>query len=193
MSVQIAKQPLAGRPLTRRLFTVDEYHRMAESGILTEDDRVELIHGEIITMSPIGNRHVVCVNRLNMLLAPLLAKKAIVSIQNSLRIDIHSEPEPDVVLFRHRDDFYANQLPEMQDVLLVIEVSDTTLKYDRKVKLPLYANAGIREAWIVNLAEETLEVYTNPANGKYADKQMLKSNDAIALMNTSVAVKEILG
>ncbi len=177
--------------VARHHFAVEDYHLMAKSGILTEDDRVELIKGEIVAMSPIGIRHMSCVNRLNMWLAPLLAGKAIVSVQNSFRINNYSESQPDVTLFRHRDDFYAQELPKIQDALLVIEVSDTTLKYDRKVKLPLYAKAGISEVWIVNIA--ALERYTKPADGKYTEKQVLQSGASASVLDITVPVKNILG
>src|ERR671938_544657 len=141
MSVQVAK----------RCFSVDEYYRMGEAGILTEDDRVELIEGEIIEMSPIGSRHAACVNRLNTLLGRHLRQTAIVSVQNPIRLDAYSEPEPDVALLRPRADYYESGHPTPADALLIVEVADTSADYDRIIKLPLYAKAGIPEAWLVDL------------------------------------------
>src|SRR5436190_15615228 len=131
----------------RRRFTLDEYHRMGKTGILSEDDRVELIEGEIIEMSPIGSRHAACVDRFNELIARLRLN-IIVRVQSSIQLDDYSQPQPDLALLRRRDDFYSSSLPRPADVLLVIEVADTTLEYDRFVKLPLSAHAGIPEAWL---------------------------------------------
>ena len=157
MSVQVAK----------RLFTVDEYYKMAEVGIFDEDDRVELIHGEIIEMSPIGNLHMFCVNRLTGLLKKIPDEAGILSIQNPIGIDDYSEPEPDIAIFRYRSDYYKHQKPKPADVLLIIEVADTSLQKDRSVKIPLYAGAGIPEVWLVDLNRERLTVYTQPIDGSY--------------------------
>jgi Uma2 family endonuclease len=137
----------------RRRFTVHDYHRMGEAGILHEDDRVELIEGELVEMTAIGTRHFSCVNRLNRLLVMHVGDDAIVSVQNPVRLNEYNEPQPDLTVIRPRD--YLESLPKPEDVLLLIEVSDTTLAYDRGVKLPLYARAGIREVWIVDLLGET--------------------------------------
>lgn len=125
--------------LLRRKFTVDQYHKMAESGILKEDDRVELIRGEIIEMSPIGTKHAACVNRLVNLLVLLLGKRVIVAPQNPVVLDNNSEPQPDVALLKPRDDFYATAHPQPQDIFLLIEVADSTILYDREEKITLYA------------------------------------------------------
>jgi Uma2 family endonuclease len=135
--------------VTRRRFTVHDYHRMGEAGILHEDDRVELIEGEIVEMAAIGTRHFSCVNGLTRLLVRGVGDEAIVSVQNPVRLDEHNEPQPDLTVLRVRD--YRESLPVPEDVLLLIEVSDTTLRYDRGVKLPLYARAGIREVCILDL------------------------------------------
>ena len=129
--------------VTRRRFTVHEYHRMAEAGILHEDDRVELIEGELIEMAAIGTRHFTCVNGLNRFLVRSVGDEAIVSVQNPVRLDEYGEPQPDLAVIRPRD--YRESLPMPEDVLLLIEVSDTTLAYDRGVKLPMYARKGMRE------------------------------------------------
>ncbi|MGI8540679.1 MAG: Uma2 family endonuclease [Rubrobacteraceae bacterium] len=154
------------REIVRRRFTVHDYHRMAEAGILHEDDRVELIEGEIVEMAAIGSRHFTCVNKLNHLLVRSVGDgEAIVSVQNPVRLDERNEPQPDLSLIRARD--YRQSLLGPEDVLLLIEVSDTTLAYDRNVKLPLYAKAGIPEVWIANLANETIEHHTKPSGDGY--------------------------
>ena len=124
--------------LLRRLFTVDQYYQMLESAILTENERVELIRGEIVKMSPIGIHHSACVKRLNELFFLRLAKTVTVGIKHPVRLNDNSEPEPDVALLQRKPDFYDTQHPQPEDVFLLIEVSDTTIKYDREVKVPLY-------------------------------------------------------
>ncbi len=160
--------------ITRRRFTVDEYHRMAEAGILGEDDRVELIEGEIVEMSPIGWRHQACVNRLNQRLVPALRGQAIVQPQGPIRLGSDSEPQPDLVVLRPRADFYAEGGPGAEDVLWLIEISDTSLRYDRDVKVPLYGRYGIPEIWLIDLAGEQVFVYRDPRpDGGYRSAQVL--------------------
>lgn len=131
--------------LDRHRFSVDEYNKMAESGILSEDDRVELVEGEIVDMALIDLRHAQCVNNLSWLLSDLLAAKARVQVQNPVRLDQYSQVQPDVTLLRLRDYTKDQQHPGPEDILLVVEVSDTTLLMDRQQKVPLYAQAGIPE------------------------------------------------
>ncbi len=167
---------------------------MSEAGILSEDDRVELIEGEIIKMSPIGNRHVTCVNRLNHVLSRKV--DAIISVQNPIRLDDYSEPQPDIALLKPRDDFYAGSLPAASDVLLIIEVPVTSVEYDRKVKLPLYASAGIPEAWIANLPEDRIEVCSQPVNAIYQKVRIAKRGEVLlseTVPSFSISVDEILG
>lgn len=154
---------MAIEPLLRR-FTTGEYHCMAEAGIFCEDDRVELVDGEIIQMSPIGGRHVSCVSRLDSLIQRL-DTGVTVNIQSPVHLGEYSEPQPDVAVVRARK--YGAELPGPADVLLLIEVSDTTLRYDRGTKLPLYAGAGIPEVWLVDLPDEAIERHTNPVEGSY--------------------------
>jgi Uma2 family endonuclease len=178
----------------RRRFTVHDYHRMGEAGILHEDDRVELIEGELIEMTAIGTRHFSCVNRLNRLLVMSVGDEAIVSVQNPVRLNEYNEPQPDLAVIRPRD--YRESLPLPEDVLLLIEVSDTTLAYDRGVKLPLYAQAGIREVWIVNLPGETIERYTDPLEEGYRRADRLRRGqtlEPIPLPGLTPSVDEILG
>jgi len=182
--------------IERWIFNVDDYHRMAEAGILTEDDRVELIEGEIIKMSSIGSRHAGCVNRLTMFFARKVGQEAIVSVQNPFRIGSFSEPQPDITLLKARDDFYSQSHATPEDVLLVIEVADSSIGYDRKVKMYLYARAGIQEAWVVNLPEDKLEAYSKPVNGSYQRVRQLKRGQSLklkALSSITVSVDEILG
>jgi Uma2 family endonuclease len=153
------------REITRRRFTVHEYHRMAETGILHEDDRVELIEGEVVEMTPIGGRHFACVNELNWLLGRRLGDEVRLSVQNPVRLGERLEPQPDLAVIRARD--YAGSLPGPEDVLLLIEVSDTSLSYDRNVKLPLYARSGIPEVFIVDLVNEAIERHTEPSEDGY--------------------------
>ena len=166
-----------GKP---RMFSVHDYYAMAEAGILTEDERVELINGEIIEMSPIGSRHASAVYALDYLMSDQFGQRALVAVQGPLRLGNHAEPEPDVMILRWRDDFYASAHPGPEDVLLLIEVSDTTLDSDRNEKLPLYANAGIPETWIANIPERVVEVYTDPVNGVYTNRQVFSVGESVS-------------
>ena len=181
--------------ITRRLFTVDEYHQMAEAGILHEDDRIELIHGEIIQMSPIGNYHAAIVRRLNNLLNASLTSQAIVDVQNPVRISEHSEPEPDIMILPFRDDYYAETGVTPKDVLLLIEVSDSTLCYDRNTKLSLYATASIPEVWIVDVNKQQLEVYRQPNGERYQSMQTLAREDTVTAtqLPLTAQIKELIG
>ncbi len=166
--------------VSRRRFTVDEYHRMLEAGILTEDDRVELIEGEIVEMTPIGPRHAACVDRLNALLTARAGGRAVVRVQNPIRLGEHSEPQPDLALVRFRPDYYAGGHPEPGDILLIIEVVETSADYDRQVKLPLYARGRIREVWLVDLAGEAIEVYREPAPAGYREVRRAGRGEVLA-------------
>src|SRR5204863_486200 len=154
--------------LNRRRFTVDEYHRMGEAGILAEHEPVELIAGEIVVREPIGSRHAGTVNRLTRLWTSRLGDRAIVQIQNPIELPKEdSEPQPDVTVLRPRADFYTGAHPVTADVLLLIEVSDSTLAVDRRVRMPLYARAAIPEAWILDLTADRVEVYRAPTADGY--------------------------
>jgi hypothetical protein len=181
--------------LVRHRFSVDEYERMIEYGILTEDDRVELIRGEIIKKMAIGDPHAASVKRLNRLLGATFAGRSLLSIQDPIRL-IDSEPEPDVALLLPQADFYLSGKPRPADSLLLIEVSDSSLEYDRQVKLPMYAETGISEFWIVNLEDDWLEVYRQPTSaGIYHDVRYLKRGQTIdiaAMAESMLAVDDIL-
>jgi Uma2 family endonuclease len=182
--------------LRRRRFTVDEYERMGQAGILGEDDRVELIDGEILEMSPIGPPHAAIVNRLTRLLVRALDDRAVVAVQNPLRMRPRSEPQPDIVVARPRDDFYAGGHPEPGDTLLVVEVADTSLAFDRAIKLPLYARAGIREVWIVDVAARRVFVHRDAAANSYRTTATAAAEDALtcaAFPDVPFAVVDILG
>jgi Uma2 family endonuclease len=153
--------------LARRHFTVDDFARMVEAGILTEDDRVELIDGEILEMSPIGSAHAACVKLLNSILSQRSSGRYIVSVQDPIVLTNSTEPEPDIALLRHRRDYYAKALPRARDTYLVIEVADSSVDYDRDVKIPLYATSGIKEAWLVDLNSDLVEVYDRARGGIY--------------------------
>jgi Uma2 family endonuclease len=147
--------------LEHRRFTADEYMKMAEVGILGEDDRVELLNGEILPMSPIGDAHVSCVDRLTHLLVHHLGDRGVVRVQSTLRLSDRSMPEPDLCVLKPSEDFYAGGSGP-GDVLLIIEVCDSSLIFDRRVKLPLYAEAGIPEVWLIDLAGAETQVYRHP-------------------------------
>lgn len=166
--------------LLRRSFTIEEYHRMGEAGILREDDRVELIDGEIVEMTPIGSRHAACVDRLTQRLIGQLRGRAIVRVQSPIRLDAHSEPQPDLALLRPQPDFYAHEHPGPADILLIVEVAETSGAYDREVKLPMYARASISEMWLVNLSEERIEIYRQPSSQGYRTVRILQRGDLLA-------------
>jgi Uma2 family endonuclease len=171
-------------------FSVSEYDRMIDTGILKENDRVELIRGDIVAKMPIGDSHVACVDTLNRLFVRATGDDVIVSIQNPVRL-ADSEPEPDVVLKRTRGK------PGPADILLVVKVADDSLDYDRETKAPLYAENGIAEYWIVNLVDRCLEVHRGPRpDGTYADVRTLRPGDqadVAALPGISVPVADVVG
>src|ERR1043166_2686946 len=147
---------------TKHRFTVREYYRMAETGVLKPDARVELLNGEIIDMSPIGPFHGSITKYLIQLFTAAARSRWITAVQDPLCLDDHSEPQPDLMLLKPVSDFYRKRHPQPQDVFLVVEVADTTLATDREEKLPAYGRAGIAEVWIVNLTKESIEVYREP-------------------------------
>ena len=180
----------------RRPFTVSEYYRMAEADILTEADRVELIAGQIVAMSPIGSRHAACVDRLNGLLHRQSEQAFIVRVQSPIALDAYSEPEPDLVLLRPRADFYAAAHPSAADVLLAVEVADTSIDYDREVKLPLYAQAGLPEVWLIDLQESRIEVFAQPQGGAYQQRIEVTADTTLTsptIPQLALAAADLLG
>lgn len=182
--------------LKRRRFTRAEYHRMAETGILKPNARVELIDGEIIEMSPIGGPHVACVDRLTRIFTRGVGDDTIVRIQGSIALSDDGEPEPDVVLLRFREDFYASDPATERDVLLIVEVADTSELYDRTTKGPLYACHGIPELWIADLSRQWVTRFTDPTPGDYATSRVYRRGESLtplAFPDLAVAVNSILG
>ena len=179
-----------------RQWTVAEYDRMIAAGILAEDDRVELIEGRIIEMSPIGSRHAACVKRLSELLRDEVGKAANVGVQDPIHLSDYSEPEPDLSLLRRRADFYADSHPTPADVLLLIEVADSSLMFDREKKLPLYATAGIPELWIVDLVSDNVTVYAEPTYEAFAVERQFTRGQIIvsaAIPNLQLTVDDVIG
>jgi Uma2 family endonuclease len=176
-------------------FTVDAFRRLAEAGILTEDDRVELVDGELVRMSPIGDRHMAAVNRCNRLFSRTVGDRALVSVQNPVDLDPYNEPQPDLALLRPRDDDYARGKPGPPDLLLVVEVADTSLAYDRQTKLPRYAATGVREAWLLDLEADALEAHREPRPDGYALIRRYRRGERAspeALPDVALAVEDLL-
>jgi len=163
-------------------FTVADYHRMAAAGILNEDSRVELIRGQIVDMAPIGAPHLNMVNRLTRLLPAILGELGVLSVQNPVRLDDGSEPQPDVAVLKPRPEEYETATPHAADVLLVIEVAETSLDDDRAVKAPLYAGSGIPEYWIVNIVDRVVEVYRKPENGLYSQTRRVGADGMLDVL-----------
>jgi Uma2 family endonuclease len=183
-------------PLTLRRFTIDEYHHMGRVGILDEDDRVELADGQIVEMSPIGPEHAGCVAALTGLLSRRVGDQIIVWVQNPVDLDERSELQPDVALLAPRADTYRTAHPHRGDILLVIEVADTSLKHDRDVKVPLYAAADVPEVWLVNLPEDVVTLYHDPRGAGYATVGVARRGDTltpIRLPSVTLRVDDILG
>jgi Uma2 family endonuclease len=182
--------------LERHLFTLEEYERMIKAGVFDEDSRLELIQGEIVEMAPIGFGHGWSVAMLTRLLTGLAGGKALVWAQSAIRAGENSRPEPDIALLRWREDYSEIKPPIAQDVLLIVEVADTSLAHDRGTKGPLYARAGIPEYWIVNLRDEVIEVYTRPTKGVYKRSRKARRGATVALpaeLGGAIEVNDILG
>ncbi len=197
MTTQTKPPPLSSSALNLpvRRFTVAEYYAMAEAGILTEDDRVELIDGVIVEMSPAGSRHVGCVNLYTRWLSQLVGDRAILQVQGSIHLDDDTEPQPDLALLRDRPDFYSSSHAEPSDVLLLIEVADSSVGYDRHEKLPRYARAGIPEVWLTILPERIIEAHTEPSGGRYTHTRIFAPGDTITpgcFPDVALPVGEIL-
>ena len=183
--------------VAKRLFTIEDYYRMADAGIIGREDRVELIRGEIVQMSPIGSLHASVVDSVAQLFFESVAGNAIVRVQNPIRLEAQiSEPEPDISLLLPRQDRYRMAHPTPEDVLLVVEVSDSSLEYDRGVKIPLYAEAGIPEVWIIAPDEDGIDRYADISDGEYRHMERFHLGDAIAptlLPSAQMQVSALLG
>jgi Uma2 family endonuclease len=177
--------------VSRRRFTVDEYYRMAEVGILGEDDRVELIEGEIIQMAPIGLRHSSCLAELNRRLVPAIGDRALLWPGNPVRLPRDTEPQPDIVLLRPRTDRYARDAARPIDILLLIEIADSSYRFDRLVKLPLYARAAVAEVWIVDLNRDVVEVHRQPTATGYASFEPVTLGGRLAPVSLPDVVLDI--
>src|SRR5262245_37800846 len=169
----------------KQLLDVDDYYRMYGAGLITEDDHVELVEGEIVTMAAKGSRHVRCVRRLTAFLYRHLDPNIVINVQDPVRISGKTELEPDLAILRPRDDDYAGGPPDASDVLLPIEVSDTTLPYDQGAKLALYAKAGVPEYWVVNLPDDIIiiETYSQPVGGKYRIAHQARRGDTLTMQS----------
>lgn len=183
-------------PPRSHIYSVDDYYRMREAGVLQPGDRVELIKGEIIDMAPIGSRHAGAVNRIGNTLKQAAGERAIVAMQNPVRLDNYSEPQPDIALLRPCADFYAAKHPAPADVMLLVEVADNTLRYDRETKVPLYAWHGIPEVWLVDMGYARITVYSDPGPQGYNHTQTATSLTRIplpGLADTSVDLSRLFG
>jgi Uma2 family endonuclease len=177
-------------------FTREDFHRMAETGILAEDARVELIDGEIFEMSPIGRRHKACVDRVSELFFAGVQQRAIVRVQSSVALAERVEPQPDIALLRRAPDYYAAVDETVDDILLLIEVADSSEGYDRLTKAPLYAHHGVRELWIVNLQRDQVVVYREPAENGYTTTRVYRRGESIsplAFPDLEIAVNDSIG
>lgn len=183
--------------ITRKRFTRDEYHKMAGAGILGEDDRVELVGGEIVQLTPIGKKHSSCLKRCNRFLGrALVGEDVIIGIQDPVEIGGDFEPQPDASILRSRADYYADALPAPEDVLIVMEVADTSVAYDRDVKFPLYAQAGIPEAWLWDLPSQIVERHGDPSERGYRSILRASAGESIkslVLPSLTIRVDDILG
>ena len=165
----------------KRLFNVDEFHQMAQAGVFGEDDRLELLEGEIVRMTPIGSRHAACVARLSEMFWSRCRATAIVNVQNPLVLSPGTELYPDIALLARRSDFYSDALPSPRDVLLVVEVADTTGDHDRGIKAPLYARAGVPEVWVVDLRERRIDVYRGLSAGEYREQKRVVAGESLPI------------
>jgi Uma2 family endonuclease len=164
----------------KRLFTTAEYHTMLQAGILTEEDRVELIEGEILQMTPIGSRHAGCIKDLNGIFSQSLGKRAVVGVQDPVHLNDFSEPQPDLSVLQPRGDKYRGSHPGPDDVFLLIEVADSSTGHDRTLKVPLYGRCGIPECWLLDLPGGLLDVHRDPTPDGYRTRHRLRAGDTVS-------------
>jgi Uma2 family endonuclease len=182
--------------LERVKFNVHDYELMVDAGVFADSKRVELIEGDIVEMPPIGDPHIGSVNRLTRNISRRVDDEILVSVQNPIIISENNEPEPDIALLRFRDDYYSTAKARPEDVLLLIEVSDSTVGYDRDIKVPLYAHNGIPEVWLVNLPKKIVEVYCHLTKGKYKVVRKLGLGETVSpqlIPKLKLKVSEIIG
>lgn len=177
--------------IIRKRFTIAEYEQIAATGIFNEDERFELIQGEIVQMAAMGPQHATCVDLLYQRLVQLVGDRAYVRGQNPVRLSQNSQPQPDIAIVQRRDDFYIHGHPEPEDVLLLIEMSESSLAYDRDVKLPLYTRAGIVEVWLVALNWQVVEVYRLPGENGYGEKRTMRRGDTLSPLHLPEAVLQV--
>lgn len=175
----------------KRWIDVEEYHRMAEAGILKLTEKVELIDGEIIRMSPVGSRHASIVDLLTEVLMDLLKKEVIIRVQSPININKRSEPEPDITILKKRKDRYSTSHPKPEDIILIIEVADATFEYDSTTKASLYASGNIQEYWLIDLNKDRIEVYQNPAGEEYLNKKIVRKSDELSILKDVFKVAAI--
>lgn len=178
--------------VTKRLINTEEYYKMAEVGMLKPDEKVELINGEIYTMAPVGSKHAAVVDFLIFKMIRSFSDTCIVRSQNPVSIDQWSEPEPDIAILKYRKDNYVEAHPNVADVLLIVEVSDTSYEFDCTVKKDIYATAGIPVYWVIDLNESCIEVYENPVQHRYRKKSVYFAGDQIPFQDHSFDVGEML-
>ncbi len=166
---------------------------MAQAGVLAEDDRLELIDGDLIDMTPIGSRHAGAVSRLTRLFGAAVGADAIVSVQNPVQLDYYSQPQPDLALLRPRADFYSESHPQPADVLLIVEVAEASLDYDRDVKVPLYAHHGVPEVWLVDVAGRGMTVYRAPGPDGYGQQRCVQNAESIWPVTLPAVVIDLAG
>lgn len=178
----------------KRQINVSEYYKMAEVGILKREEKLELIHGEIIRKFPNSPRQASYSNRINALLGKIIANKGLLSIKHPLRIDEYNEPEPDIAVLEYREDYYSSAHPKANEVFFIIELAETSLNFDRKIKAPLYAKAGIPVYWILDLKHEKLEIYSNPQYGIYRRNDLKEKTDKVKIpgFDLEILVSNIL-
>ena len=182
--------------LTRVQFTADQFEQMAEAGIFYENDRVELIDGEVVEMASSGHRHIQCVNRLTKLFVFRFSDATDVSVQNSVRINARYVPQPDLALLRLHPDLYVGHIPTVADIVLLVEVGDTTVQLDLRTKLPRYARGGVPEVWLIDLQQDTITVCRTPVADGYTSMTTHRRGDSIAVAafpDQDIAVTDILG
>lgn len=182
--------------VTRRPLTVEEYHRMGEAGILSEHDRIELIEGQLIAMTPVGSDHHGTVIALTRLLVDAVGDRGMVSVQGPIRLDEFSEPDPDFAVLSPRNDFYRERTARPEEVLLVVEIAHSSLRYDRNIKIPLYARHNIPEVWIVDLVGNCVEVYREAEGDTYAQVIRIGADGVLrplVLPGVEISAKAVLG
>ncbi|MCL5291838.1 MAG: Uma2 family endonuclease [Actinobacteria bacterium] len=175
---------------------MDDYHRMAQAGILREDDRVELIDGEVVKMTPIGRRHASCVARLSELFFRQLGNSALLWVQNPIDLDEYTEPKPDLALVHRQPNYYNNGHPTPTDVYLLVEICDSSAEPDRRVKVPLYAQYGIPQVWLLDLEQQIITIYTEPMSDGYRTARVARRGEQVApsaFPDRVLPVAEILG